>query len=123
MAKNQTRPLSESILSEDKDSFAALKKVQGYAPVNPNCTVNKLQTAHDAMAEALEAAAQAKADWEATEDDSIAAQWGFHNLILDAKDQVKAQFGSDSNEVQAVGLKKKSDYKSPKRKKKDEKSS
>jgi hypothetical protein len=33
------------------------------------------------------------------------------------KDQVTAQFGRDSNEVQALGLKKASERKSPQRKK------
>jgi hypothetical protein len=31
----------------------------------------------------------------------IEAQWGFHNAILGAKDQVIAQFGDDSNELQS----------------------
>jgi hypothetical protein len=36
--------------------------------------------------------------------------------VLGAKDQVIAQFGRDSNEAQAVGLKKKSERKPPARK-------
>jgi hypothetical protein len=35
--------------------------------------------------------------------------------MLGVKDQVIAQFGKDSNEVQAVGLKKKSEYSRPQR--------
>ncbi len=46
----------------------------------------------------------------------IAAEWEFHNMILGCKEQVIGQYGSDSNEIQALGLKKKSDYKAPKRK-------
>lgn len=57
--------------------------------------------------------AQKQADLDAARDDATAAEWDFHNGILGAKDQVIAQFGDDSNEVQGVGLKKKSDYKSP----------
>ena len=45
-------------------------------------------------------------------------EWEFHNLILGAKDQVTAQFGRDSNEVQAVGLKKASERKAPQRRSK-----
>ena len=47
-------------------------------------------------------------------DDAAAAEWAFHNAMLGGKDQVKAQFGDDSNELQSLGLKKKSEYKSPK---------
>jgi hypothetical protein len=60
--------------------------------------------------------AQKQADLDAARDDSTAAEWAFHNAILGAKDQVIAQFGDDSNEVQSLGLKKKSEYKSPKTK-------
>jgi hypothetical protein len=48
----------------------------------------------------------------------MSAERDFHNAILGAKDQVKAQFGKDSNELQALGLKKASEYKRPSPKKK-----
>ena len=47
----------------------------------------------------------------------FAAEWEFHDVIFGAKTQVKAQFGDSSNEIQALGLKKKSEYKSPTKKK------
>jgi hypothetical protein len=47
----------------------------------------------------------------------VEKQWAFHNLMLRAKDQVRAQFGRDSNEVQALNLKKTSEYKAPQRSK------
>ena len=46
----------------------------------------------------------------------IAAQWAFHDFIFGAKTQVNAQFGDSSNEIQVLGLKKKSEYKSPTKK-------
>ena len=48
-------------------------------------------------------------------DSATAKEWGFHNLMLGSKDQVTAQFGRNSNEVQAIGLKKASEYKAPQR--------
>ena len=42
-----------------------------------------------------------------------AKERAFHNAMLGTKKQVVAQFGENSDEVQAVGLKKKSEYKSP----------
>ena len=50
-------------------------------------------------------------------DDEIAKQWAFHDFIIGAKTQVNAQYGDSSNEIQALGLKKKSEYKSPAKKK------
>jgi hypothetical protein len=57
-----------------------------------------------------------EAELDTARDEATAAEWAFHNAMLGGKDQVKAQFGVDSNELQAVGLKKKSEYKSPKSK-------
>jgi hypothetical protein len=48
-------------------------------------------------------------------DNAVTAEREFHNLMLGAKDQVTAQFGRDSNEVQALGLKKASERKPPRR--------
>ncbi len=50
-------------------------------------------------------------------DEAVAAEVEYHNAILRSRDQVVAQFGKDSNEVQAVGLKKVSEYRKPKRRK------
>jgi hypothetical protein len=58
---------------------------------------------------------QAEAAYKAARDNAVAAEWAFHNAVLGAKEQVIAQFGKDSNEVQAIGLKKKSERKSPSR--------
>jgi hypothetical protein len=42
-------------------------------------------------------------------------QWEFHDAILGVKNQVKAQYGADSDEVAALGLKKKSERRPPTR--------
>ncbi len=39
----------------------------------------------------------------------MAAEWAFHNAVLGVKDQVKAQYGKDSDELQSVGLTKESE--------------
>ncbi len=63
------------------------------------------------MTAARESESQAGFAWKAARDQAVAAERAFHNKILGAKKQVVAQFGVDSDEVQAVGLKKKSEYK------------
>jgi hypothetical protein len=60
--------------------------------------------AQNALAAARDAAAAAAAEWE------------FHNMMLSVKDQIIAQFGDNSDQVQALGLKKKSERKAPARK-------
>jgi hypothetical protein len=113
MAKDQTKRLSQKQRQADADGFKALKKVTGYDPKNVQFTVAKGQTALDAMETAQETEVQDQATADASYDDAVAAEWDFHNFMLGAKEQVIAQFTNDSNEIQSIGLKKKSEYKKP----------
>jgi len=115
MAKNQTTRLKPSILQADEDGFAALENITAYAPANPAYAIAAITTAQTALEEARDAEAQAEAAAATARDRAVAKEWEFHNLMLGVKDQVIAQFGKDSDEVQAVGLKRKSEYKSPSR--------
>ena len=51
----------------------------------------------------------------AARDDAILLQKERHERVKSIKNQVRAQFGNDSNEVAAIGLKKSSERKAPKR--------
>ena len=110
MAKDETKPIDSPTLKADADVLAAIKKMTGYAPAKADYAVAKLDTAQAALKTAADAFAQAEADWQTARDNHVAAQWVFHNGILGAKQQVVAQYGDDSNEAQAVGLTKKSEY-------------
>jgi hypothetical protein len=46
-------------------------------------------------------------------DDLKQAEWKLHNAILEMKDSVRGQYGSDSHELQAIGIKRKSSRKRP----------
>jgi len=116
MAEQNTRPLSPKQLQDDLDAFAALKNIGGYSPANSDYEVADGDAAQTAMEAAQVKSAQDRATAEASRDDEVTAQWAFHDFILGAKNQVKAQFGDSSNEIQALGLKKKSEYKSPSKK-------
>ncbi|MDT4895992.1 MAG: hypothetical protein QOH25_1069 [Acidobacteriota bacterium] len=112
---NQANRLKPSQIQADRDTFAALQAVTGYAPANPAYALTVITAAQASLASAQQAEAQAQAAAAAARDDAVAREWEFHNLMLGAKDQIIAQFGKDSNEVQAVGLKKKSEYNRPQR--------
>ncbi len=116
MAKNETRPLPPGQLSADEDAFAALQAIENYAPANSDYTLAAVTTAHNALAAKQQAAVQAEAAAAAARDNMVAESWNFHNIILGVKDQVRAQFGPDSAELQSLGLKRKSEYKAPTRK-------
>lgn len=116
MAKNETRRLNPSSIAEDIEIHAALKDISGYTPANPAFAKTALDALRTALVAKQEAEAQAAAAYETARDELVAAQWDFHNGVLGAKAQVIAQYGPNSNEVQAMKLKKKTEYKSPKRK-------
>jgi|SRR5215213_5781339 len=108
---NESRRLSPALIGADESSFAALQAVTGYAPANQTYTLAAVTSAHAALQSAQTAEAQAEAALAAARDNAVAREWEFHNLMLGVKDQVTAQFGRDSNEVQSIGLKKSSEYK------------
>jgi hypothetical protein len=112
---NETRRMKPELLDVDEEGFAALQAMAGYAPANPAYTVAAITAAHGALQSAWTAESQAEAALAAARDNSVTAEWAFHKLMLGAKDQVTAQFGRDSNEVQALKLKKSSERKTPRR--------
>lgn len=119
MAKNQTRRIASVTLRDDRKAFDALQGIDNYAPANPAYTTEKIKAARDRMDDLQREAIQAEVAAAAKRDAANAAEWEFHNAILGAKAQVTAQFGDDSDEVAALGLKKKSEYKSPTRRKQE----
>ena len=117
MAKDQTKRLNPAVLQEDKDVVAAITTLAPvYAPANAAYSLVNLQAASTAMGSAQATEVQKVADAAAARDAANAKEWAFHNTVLEAKRQVAAQYGSDSDQLQAIGLKKKSEYAKPVRK-------
>ena len=112
---NQSRRLTPAVLSEDESGFSALQAMALYEPANQAYSLPAINSAHGLMESARTEEAQAAAALATARDNAVAKEWAFHNLMLGVKDQVMAQFGRDSNEVQALGLKKASERKAPQR--------
>lgn len=117
MPKDQNKRITPPVLEADRSSFAALQGIGGYTPTNPAYAVAAIKTLEAEMTGARDAEVQAAAALATARDRAAAKEWEFHNRILGVKDQVVAQFGRDSNEVQALGLKKASERKAPVRRK------
>lgn len=116
MARDENIRVSPAVVAQDEAAFNALQKISGYAPSNREHAVESLLAAIDEMHAAQIAEDQTLATAATARDKAAEAEWKVHNLMLGAKDQVKAQFGKDSVQVQEIGLKKTSDYKRPGRK-------
>jgi hypothetical protein len=115
MTKNQHKRLPPGKIEADENGFAALQKITGYTPINSTYSLDAISSAHEELRNLRRAAAEALAEAQAARESAVAKEWEFHNLMLGVKEQIIAQFGKDSGEVEALGLKRKSDYKPPKR--------
>lgn len=113
MAKDETHRIRPEQIQADKDAMAAIITMTGYAPANSDCSLVNLQASATSMQSAQNVEVQKKGEADAARDAACAAEWTFHDLMLLAKDQVKAQFGPDSDQLQALGLTKASERKKP----------
>jgi hypothetical protein len=111
MAKNETIRVTQKTQTDDINAFDALNDISDYNPANPNFTIANGNSAKDNMIKLQAAETQANAAAKAARDNAVAAEWDFHNFILGAKTQVIAQYGDSSNQIQGMGLKKKTEYK------------
>lgn len=111
MAKNESKRLALKVVSTDTDTFDALKAIADYRPQRGDASVAQIQLLYDNMIKLQTKETQAEKQYNSVLDNAVGAEWAFHNAILNCKDQVIAQYGKDSNEVQAMGRKKVSEYK------------
>jgi hypothetical protein len=102
-------------MEADENGLAALEAITGYTPINPAYTLDAVRAAHRELKNCRDRESRVAAEAASARDRTVAKEWEFHNLMLGVKEQVIAQFSKDSTEVQALGLKRKSEYKPPKR--------
>ena len=108
---NATKRLRPAQLSEDEDVLAALKAITNYAPANSAYALAAIEQAFKEYRDAQAVEVQTEAAYKGARDNAAAKESAFHGLIQGVKDQVTAQFGRNSNEVQSIGRKKSSEYK------------
>ncbi|MBW4517433.1 MAG: hypothetical protein KME11_19685 [Timaviella obliquedivisa GSE-PSE-MK23-08B] len=112
-----SRRLTLNLLSQDIDSFNGLKVIPQYSTTRSQATLETLQQTYQVMLAQQQAETEKLALYRAATDAARLAEWNFHNAVLAMKEVVRGQYGSDSDEAQAIGLKKKSDRKRPIRQK------
>ena len=109
-AAGKTR-LPPQRVQEDIDAYLAIKVIPDWRPVKPEFSLDEIARSHDALRAVQEAELHAQHALDAARDAVVAQQWDFHTLILGARDQARALYGPDSDQLAALGLKKKSDKK------------
>ena len=115
--QNTTNRLRPQLISQDIDSLHGLQTISTYDTTRTDASATKLQQAYQAMLTQQQAETEKLTLYRAAADAARLAEWEFHNTVLAMKEVVRWQYGTDSDEAQAVGLKKKSERKRPTRKK------
>lgn len=111
MPNHPNRRIDPQIVQADQIAAIAIESFTDYSPSNPTYDKTTLAAKRAAMEAARTAELHAQNALNAARDAANAAEWEFHNTILGIKTQVIAQYGTDSDQVRAMGLKKKSDRK------------
>ncbi|WP_044500576.1 hypothetical protein [Nostoc sp. PCC 7107] len=115
--QDTTRRLSRQTITQDTTSLHGLQTIINYTTTRADATEEKLQVAYQKMLTLQQVENEKLALYRAATDAARLAEWEFHNAVLAMKEVVRGQYGSDSDQAQAVGFKKKSDRKRPSRKK------
>ena len=116
MATDKTKRLAPSVLAEDEAVYARLQNISDYAPSNTAYTAAKLQTAIDEARAAREAETRAEAARDQARDFAVEKEWLMHDTAVGIRDQVTAQYGKNSAQVQTIGRKREDEYKKRARK-------
>ncbi|MBE9136038.1 hypothetical protein IQ254_02265 [Nodosilinea sp. LEGE 07088] len=110
-----SRRLRSIYLDQDVDSLRGVGTIADYASGRPETTLKGLQNSYAAMMAAQDEETKTMVRAKAAADKARLAEWQFHDNILAMKELVRGVYGSDSDEAQAIGYKKKSERKRPRR--------
>ena len=106
-----TRRLAPKRIKQDVQAFHSLATIANYAPMREEATEARLQQRYQAMLESQRQETEVEVQLKALRDQAQQAEWQFHEAILAMKQTVLGQFGPNSDEIQALGYKRKSQRK------------
>ena len=115
MSTTATGRVASQVIDDDIQAFQALATMTGYDPRDANASIEAVTATFNELQAGEAALVHAQIALDTARDKLAATEQRFHKQILDVKTQVRAQYGEDSNELAALGLKKKSEKKSPTR--------
>jgi hypothetical protein len=112
----KVRKISQKVLRKDMETHSAIQGFATYSPTNPSITHVSLSDLSSKLLSLQSKSVQMETTYNATIDSLRSAERAFHDAIMTSKVAVLGQYGMDSNEAKAIGLKRTSEYKKPKRK-------
>ena len=105
----KSRP-STPVLDADRNTLLSLQDLADYQPRNAANSIANLQKLETELTQAEQNVLRLRVALDTARARLVEKSQLFHAQILTAKDEVIVQYGSDSEEVQAIGLKRKSAY-------------
>jgi hypothetical protein len=112
----KAKRLRTSVLEKDIYTLDAIQGIGGYTSAKQEFTVSGLLAKQQKMQDTRRIETQKKGELQSARDNAVKEEYAFHEAILTARDQIRAQFGADSDEYQSIGMKKKSERKRPTKK-------
>ena len=107
--------IPQSILDADIETLRALSGIDGYTPHNAAYSLESAMAALQRMSEFETALIHAENAVAAARSALLNERSTVHKIALGAKDEAIVLFGPDSDQIVALGMKKKSDRNRPKR--------
>ncbi|WP_017297683.1 hypothetical protein [Nodosilinea nodulosa] len=98
-----TRRLAPKRIAQDIQALNSLEAIANYAPMRPEASHQTLQQTYQAMQQSQQDEVVMEATLKASRSRAREAEWAFHNAVLAMKQSVLAQFGPNSDEIQAIG--------------------
>ena len=111
MGSNRKNRMPADQVQANIDAYLALKAMPGYKPYNPAFSLEAITACVELLRTAEVNDLHTEHARLAARDAIVAAQWALQDIVVGAKEQVRAIYGPDSDEMVQVGLKKKSDRK------------
>ena len=99
------------VLADDIQAFHALATIEGFAPHDPELRREAVAATFDELFADQAAFVRAQVALDAARDKLANTEQRAHGKMLRVKDSVCSQYGDDSNEYAALGMKKKSEKK------------
>ncbi|WP_298602742.1 hypothetical protein [Zoogloea sp.] len=112
--------ITNAQIEADTQTIRSLKGITDYKPRNPDYTLEAAEAALEHMDATATAVVLAENALAAARTESILARAKVHSVALGVKDEATVIYGPDSDQIAALGLKKKSDRNRPKRNPKDD---
>ncbi|MCK6388360.1 MAG: hypothetical protein L6Q65_12275 [Zoogloea sp.] len=111
MTTTPSRRVPAMVLADDIKAFQALPTIEGYAPHDPELKLDAVTATFDELSADQAAFVRAQVAMDAARDKLAHTEQRAHQKMLGVKKSVCSQYGDDSNEYAALGMKKKSEKK------------